>query len=157
MRLAALLVLLPSFAVAQSVPLSAGDRVRVAAPGYVERQYTGVLLHRSDDSVAVEVRAGRRAGGVPARVDSVRVAVPAIVSLDVSRGRSRWTGAKHGALWGALSGALWGAMSAAGAPTEGSTVAPEIGIVVGVVLFTVPGAAVGALIRAERWERVIPR
>jgi hypothetical protein len=157
MRLAAVLMLLPSVAVAQVAQLSPGDRVRLAAPGHVDRQYIGVLLRRSDDSVAVEVRAGRRARGVSARVDSVRVAVPSIVSLDVSRGRSRWTGAKHGALWGAAAGAFWGLAISAGAPTEGSTIGPTAALGIGAVLFTVPGAAVGALIRAERWERVIPR
>lgn len=104
-----------------------------------------------------------------ARVDSIviytepsgaalSIATSDLRRIDVSSGRTSGEGAKRGAIWGEAIGAalgLLGAMIVAsddsdypGSPPAGEFLAQSIG---GGLLW---GAGIGALVKAEKWERV---
>ncbi len=85
----------------------------------------------------------------------------AFTTLEISRGKSRASGAKVGALWGAGFYAIFGlaltdrSVSCSASTTCTKTRNPNVG---DVLAYTAAGAAsgaiIGALIGREKWERV---
>jgi len=142
---------------AQLSELQPGARVRIQAPGIVAGRYVGTVLTRGVDTVEV---------GAPGTAP-VRIPLARITSAEVSRGSSRTLGAIRGMVWGAPIGLAIGIVAAAGTDddpycfdscsTGGSNKAELIaGSTLGGAFW---GAAIGAIVGRERWERfeIAPR
>lgn len=143
-------------ALAQSNELQPGARVRVVAPGIVANRYVGTVLSRRGDTLQL--------GGPNAA--PVFVPLDRVTSLEISRGRSRLSGAGRGVVWGAPIGLAFGVATATS--LEDCTdfgcrdaTSGERGAYVFASLLAGAtwGAGIGALVGRERWERfdVAPR
>ena len=147
---------------AQLAELQPGARVRIQAPGIVAGKYTGTVLSRSADTLVL---------GAP-NAAPVRVPMDRISVAEISRGSSRMLGAGRGILWGVPIGLGLGVLAAvssdnpddyycSGLPDCGETSGSyKAGLIVGGAgAGLLWGAAIGALVGRERWERfdVAPR
>lgn len=158
----AALPILMAVAAAEHVtaPLAAGDRVRFTRPDTVERTTATVV-----DSGPGWIVARPAQGG-----DPVRVPFDSLARLEVARGRR--SRAAEGAAIGFIPGAVLGGLLAFGvaclpdaAPREAAGFSPTdrtcnlagavlaIGAIGGTATGLV-GAAVGAFVKTDRWERV---
>jgi len=143
-------------ALAQSNELQPGARVRVSAPGIVAGRYVGTVLSWNGDTLQL---------GGP-NVAPVTVPMSRITSLEVSRGKSRLSGAGRGVLWGTPIGLVIGLASAnsledctdfgCSDASSGERGAYVLASALGGALW---GAGIGALVGRERWEQfdVTPR
>lgn len=124
---------------AQPSDVRVGERVRLVAPDVVSGSYVGSILGVSADTL----RVGSPSSG-PLVVPRDR-----IVSIEVSGGRSRWLGARTGALWGIPTGIVLGIL------TYPSSHATNRADYVGFITYAsvIGGAEIGALIGRERWTR----
>lgn len=132
-------------AAAQSLPIKAGDRVRVTAPGRGLHNLTGTFRTVRADTLVL---------------DSLRVPRASVTRLEVSRGRksNEGPGAVVGVVVGGLLGVVGGATGCAG---DGFTMATGQcalsvlggGVVVGLVGL-VFGQEIGRSIKTDRWEQV---
>lgn len=133
----------------QLAELQVGARVRLRAPGVVAGRLEGTVIARSRDSVTVTAP------------QSAPLSIPlaAIRAADVSRGRSRGDGALKGLAWGTGIGLAMGLLTqidyndcgdhpCMGDLTRGEYFATSL--VAGAGL----GAAIGAIVGAEHWERL---
>ena len=136
-----------------SMPVKAGDRVRVAF-GTSECQpclAVGLVAAFSTDSVAL---------AVGNRTDTLRLPIASVTRFEVSRGRKSKTlsGMGIGAAIGVGTGAILGAIATSGECLFESDPCPGAGAVAGAVLLGVPGllvgTIVGALTKSDRWEEV---
>lgn len=153
MRPIALIVLLVVNATAparaQFTEVQPGVRVRLEAPGIVAGRYVATVLSRTADSMVV---------GLP-NATPVRVPISSITGLEVSRGSSRMLGAQRGIVWGVPIGLAAGLLTYAVAPEcircNPDDLNPRSGefIVWSAVSGVVYGAAIGALVGREKWER----
>jgi hypothetical protein len=119
-----------------------GARVRIRAPGVVAGRYTGTVLSRTADTIAI----------ASSGASSVRVPVASLTSVEVSRGKSRSRGAIKGAAWGAGIGLIFGVLTTGisddvGYGSEGEYLAANL---VGGAFW---GALIGAIAGSERWDR----
>jgi hypothetical protein len=132
-----------SLALAEVQP---GARVRVEAPGIVAGRYVGTVLARSADTLTLG-----NPSGAP-----VALPLGAIRSLEISRGKSRTTGAVRGMMWGAPIGAALGIFGIATAE-ECTGCFESVGDAEALAAFTIAGllwgAGIGAIVGRERWER----
>lgn len=132
-----------SLALAEVQP---GARVRVEAPGIVAGRYEGTVLARSADTLTLG-----NPSGAP-----VALPLGAIRSLEISRGKSRTTGAVRGMMWGAPIGAALGIFGIATAE-ECTGCFESVGDAEALAAFTIAGllwgAGIGAIVGRERWER----
>lgn len=156
------LVVLAPRARAQLAEAQPGSRVRIQAPGIVAGRYVGTVLSRTADTLVL--------GSTNAA--PVQVPISRITTAEVSRGSSRGLGAVQGLKWGVPIGLAIGVLAAAGSDnpdnvyctgfdncgqSNGAFRARVItGSIVGGAIW---GAAIGALVGRERWERfdVAPR
>ena len=149
---------MPRAAAAQYNEAQAGARVRIQAPGIVAGRYVGTVLAREPGMIRL---------GSP-NTQPVDVPIDRITSLEISRGNSRWAGAGRGAVIGTVIGAVVGVFAGAVSSDadraywdSGRRDTLSRGELVGYAAFSGAfwGAAVGALIPKERWERfdVTPR
>ena len=142
-----------STARAQLTEAQPGARVRVQAPGIIAGSYVGTVLVREPSMIRL---------GAP---DAAPIDVPIdrITSLEISKGKSRLAGAGRGIKWGLPIGLGLGLLAAAGS-TEESRIYWNGGLekdtvskaeIVAVFGFAGAfwGAAIGALIPKEHWER----
>lgn len=134
-----------SSAEAQLTNLIPGVRARIRAPGSVSGRLTGTVINRTSDSLSFAME-----NGVP-----VQVPLSALTSVEVSRGKSRSKGALKGAMWGGGIGLLSGLFSDSGEEncttdcySRGEYVAA------GVIGLGLTGAAIGAIIGSESWDRL---
>ncbi|UCC84509.1 MAG: hypothetical protein JSW46_06165 [Gemmatimonadota bacterium] len=129
----------------QEPPVAPGDRVRVTAPTIDPDTFVGTVVAMGADACVLEVEG--HAGPLPLPLASV-------TSLEVSRGqksRTLW-GAGIGLVAGGAAGAAIGSASSRGDEWSGlGTLAYAAG---GAWLGLLFGAAIGAVIRTERWEVV---
>jgi len=138
---------------AQIAEVSPGARIRFRAPPIVATRTKATVLERHGDTLRVG----------PERGSPFDVPMSSLATLDISRGKSRWEGAKVGALW---SGGLYLLFGLAVLPS-GDTCPADVGgasrcsprskarDVTEITLGgTVVGAVIGALIGREKWERV---
>lgn len=143
MVLAALLSLAAGLQAQDPTPVR-GARVRVQTE--LRRQQIGFLTMMNADSVVV-----RDVRGAPTQT----FYAPEVRRLDVSTGRSSFTGAARGAgvglLMGGISGALAGSRSSG---TEPQDVMTAMGAVMGAGAGAAIGIIAGALIGAERWTLI---
>jgi hypothetical protein len=143
------LLLLSTAGGAQLAELQPGTRVRLRAPDVVAGRLEGVVVARGADTLALT-----RPNAVP-----VGIPLSAITAAEVSRGKSRRTGAVRGALWGAGVGVALGVLAAV-APDDCSgeeceDVPSDVEtIVIMPIASALTGAAIGAVVGAERWERL---
>jgi hypothetical protein len=157
-----LLVALAPFARAQLAEVQPGSRVRIQAPGIVAGRYVGTVLSRTTDTLVL--------GSTNAA--PVQVPIARITSAEVSRGSSRSLGAVQGLKWGVPIGLALGVIAAASSDNPDAVYCTGFDncgqsdaayrarvITAGVVGGAIWGAAIGALVGRERWERfdVVPR
>ena len=157
-----LLVLLAPRARAQLGEVQPGARVRIQAPGIVAGRYAGTVLSRTADTLVL---------GSP-NTAPVQVPVVRITSAEVSRGSSRSLGALQGLKWGVPIGLAIGVIAAAGSDNPDNLYCSGFDncgqsdgafrarvITAGVIGGAFWGAAIGALVGRERWERfdIAPR
>jgi hypothetical protein len=143
---ALLLATISSPSTAQSPNIHQGERMRVTTA--TVKNATGVLQsYNSDSLVLLSEPLGARLA-VPSR---------SIGRIDVSQGRLASEGAKRGAIWGAIIGAsdvvLTFALSNRNTPGntgQTSRGAGAAGLFVGSIGI---GAAIGAVVKAEKWEK----
>jgi hypothetical protein len=141
-----LAMLLPAPALRAEDPPSVqvGSRVRLRAPGILPGALTGTVIAEDEQALTLKIDG-----------ESLRVPLAEIGALEVSAGRRRqW---KKGMLVGAAVEATIFAVSARGTPrcrNGSSCLAPPPGLAFGALLGALHGGAVGALVRADRWERV---
>ena len=138
---------------AQVAEVSPGARIRFRAPPAVATRTKATVLERHGDTLRVG----------PERGSPFDVPIRALTTLEISRGKSRWEGAKVGAIW---SGAFYLLFGLAFLGSEGNCASNASGTtnctsntkaedIAGLTLAgTVPGAIIGALIGREKWERV---
>lgn len=153
MRPIALIVLLvvtvTAPAHAQFTEVQPGVRVRLEAPGIVAGRYVATVLSRTADSIIV---------GMP-NATPVRVPIASITGIEISRGSSRMVGAQRGIVWGVPIGLAAGLLTYAATPActrcNPDDLNPHSGafIVWSAVSGVVYGAAIGALVGREKWER----
>ncbi len=157
-----LIGLLPRPVRAQLAEAQPGSRVRIQAPGIVAGRYVGTVLSRSSDTLVL--------GSTNAA--PVQVPISRITSAEVSRGSSRGLGAVQGLKWGVPIGLALGVIAAAGSDNPDNVYCSGFDncgqsdaafrarvITAGVIGGAFWGAAIGALVGRERWERfdVAPR
>ena len=157
-----LAILFARSAGAQLAEAQPGSRVRIQAPGIVAGRYVGTVLSRSPDTLVL--------GSTNAA--PVQVPISRITSAEVSRGSSRGLGAVQGLKWGIPIGLALGVIAAAGSDNPDNVYCSGFDncgqsdaafrtrvITAGVVGGAIWGAAIGALVGRERWERfdVAPR
>lgn len=122
--------------------VSAGSRVRVAAPAIVPGPMVGTVAALTADSLLLTRGAGAR----------LQIDTRQVQALSVSAGRDRWGWALRGAGVGLLVGGVAGARLAADGDQSG--LAAFIGFLAGMVVGTPLGAGVGAAAAPERWVPV---
>lgn len=157
-----LLVALAPTSRAQLAEVQPGSRVRIQAPGIVAGKYVGTVLSRTADTLVLG----------SSNAAPVQVPVARITSAEVSRGSSRGLGALQGLKWGVPIGLGLGVIAAAGSSNPDNVYCSGFDncgqsdaafrarvITAGVVGGAFWGAAIGALVGRERWERfdVTPR
>jgi hypothetical protein len=122
-----------------------GSRVRIIAPGVADRRYAGTVVERHGDTLVI-------ARGPDSHV---RAPITALSLLEVSRGRSRAQGAKHGLVAGALGAAGVGALMAAAYCSDENFECPQ-GVIAASAYLSLGGAfwgaVIGAAVSRERWE-----
>lgn len=137
-------------ALAQSNELQPGARVRVTAPGIVANRYVGTVLSHRGDTLQL---GGQNAAPVLVPLDRV-------TSLELSRGKSRLSGAGRGVVWGVPIGLALGLATANSLEdctdfgcrdvSSGERSAYVVASALGGGIW---GAGIGALVGRERWER----
>ena len=130
---------------AQLANLIPGVRARIRAPGSVNGRLTGTVMSRTADSLSIATE-----NGVP-----LQLPLSALTSVEVSRGKSRSKGALKGALWGGGIGLLSGLFSDSG-DQNCTTDCHSRGeyAAAGAVGLGITGAAIGAIIGSESWDRL---
>ena len=135
---------------AQSNELQPGARVRVSAPGIVAGRYVGTVLTRNGDTLQL---------GGPSSAP-VTVPMGRITSLEISRGKSRLSGAGRGVLWGVPIGLAFGLATANSLEhctdfgcRDASSGERGAYVLASMLAGGVWGAGIGALVGRERWER----
>jgi len=150
MRITSLLVLVLALATvrpanAQSAlwvpPVSQGKNVRIGVADSTITLTKGRYWGVTADSVRVELARGATAA----------VAIPRIVYIDESSGRSRWRFAAIGALVGATVGGAIGAMS--GEHEDPGGIGGLVGLIAGGIAGAPLGAIAGFVLAPERWTR----
>lgn len=132
-------------------PVEAGSRVRVSLAGPEGRRVTGEVVAVGSDALSLVPGNGR---------DTTAVSFRSISRLELSRGRrSVGGGMLLGGVLGAGAGAagalVWAASSCFRSSTSTGGNCPTGGTAAGIVIGSgAVGAAVGALVRPERWVRV---
>lgn len=134
---------------AQAAPIALGTRVRILAPTVVGKRIEGMVVEIDEKSLLV---------GMDDRAP-LRVPRQAITQLEVSMGKHRRV--LKGAIIGAGIGA---AMMVLGASTLGqldgsssdSTGEVAYGLAVGLGGGAIWGAAIGAMVKRDRWSRIPP-
>ena len=150
----------PSAALAQQLKETSKVRVRIAGgltddgdvkPSDQERRtVVGTFRTIDADHLVLEVDNSRR---------SVRVPRTSIISLDVSRERSRSTGALIGAAVGGAVGVVWGLTAKSRCDSRPSR-GPfdfkfcDLELLGPMILLPAVGTGVGAIIGKHRWSRV---
>lgn len=133
---------------AQESALRPGQRVRLVAPTALAGTFEGAILERHADTLIVA-----SVGGA-----TQRVPVAAVTEARVSMGPSRRRGASKGALIGAVIGASLSTLFIL--PALGDEDAHVSGGDVALYFYQMTGgcalwgAGIGAIVRAERWERL---
>ncbi len=150
----------PTHAQETTSPLRAGSWVRLTAPSAGLRYSSnGVVDSASSRMLFVSQRSERRALG---GVSQLAVPVSAITRLDVRSGqRSRSSAIGAGALIGLAVGTLVPIALAAGTdsvnePDSWGWGGVALGIAAIVPWTSGIGAAIGAILPVDRWQRVIP-
>jgi hypothetical protein len=152
-RMALFAVLFPlEVAAAQGAELQLGTKLKVRAPATVAGRITGTLIARSQDSITVT-----RANASP-----IPIALRDITELQVSRGKDHGLGARNGAIWGGGIGAAMALLAGTDASDcEGRNAGADCGDdawALGVAYTAAGGAIIGvvtgAIIGAERWDRL---
>jgi hypothetical protein len=135
-----------------------GARVRLSAPGIVAGDYVGTVLAREPGIMRV---------GSP-NSPPIDVPLDRITSLEISRGKSRSGGAGRGVFIGAPIGAVIGLLASGNASDRtyfnydngriDTLSRAELTIYMAATGALI-GAAIGALVPKERWERfdLVPR
>jgi hypothetical protein len=113
--------------------------VRIIAPDIVSGSYVGSILGVTADTL----RVGSPGGG------PLAIARGRIVSIEVSEGKSRWLGARTGALWGGPIGIALGVLTYSASRSTNRVGYIEFMALAGVI----GGAEVGAIVGRERWTR----
>ncbi len=141
---------------AQVGELQPGVRARVSAPAANVHRLTGVVIGRTTDSLSISTP-----NGAP-----IWIPLTAITVADVSHGRSVGRGVARGLLWGGGIGLALGITAGNSASKQECTGPTDKSLCDGVIkggsaaggIFggLVFGALIGAVIPAERWERVTP-
>lgn len=126
--------------------ITEGSRVQISASW--QKKVTGIVRSVSNDSTSIFVDGQ---GGV------LKFANADITELKLSRGRTRLEGVKKGLIWGgAIGGALAVAIAAAPEPNRdyeyqyASNKSIALNTFMGSLMW---GAGLGALIKAEQWEK----
>jgi hypothetical protein len=143
---------------AQYAEAQPGARVRIEAPGVVAGKFVGTVLAREPGIVRVGSQ----------NAQPIDVPINRITSLEISRGKSHWAGAGRGAVIGVPIGAALGLLAAATTDSRDRTFYDNNGrdtlsagelVLSGAVAGALWGAAIGALLPKEHWERfeVAPR
>jgi hypothetical protein len=137
----------------QATEAQPGARVRLSAPGIVAGSYVGTVLAREPGIMRV---------GSP-NTPPIDVPIERITSLEISRGKSRSMGAGRGVFIGTPIGAVLGLIAASSDASDRTYWNYDNGRIDTLsrgelVIYTAAtgaliGAAVGALIPKERWER----
>jgi len=135
---------------AQVAELQVGAKVRLRAPGTVAGRLEGIVVARGRDSVTL----------TSSRPAPVAVPIASITEASVSRGKSHWGGAWKGYLWGAGVGGALGLIGAMGnekcdAATDSACdnwSVEDVSVIAG--FSAAIGAGIGAVIGAERWQRL---
>ena len=139
-----------SYVLAQnSLPLTVGDRVRVAVPTFDIDQYDGTVQALTGDTLVLQSRRGTG-------VSTLRMALVSITRLDIHRGRRGHSG--EGATIGAVVGGIITLVAGLVACEDGFVVTRQtcIGLTtpLGLALGALLGAIVGANVVTDRWEEV---
>ena len=136
---------------AQVAEVSPGARIRFRAPPAVATRTKATVLERHGDTLRVG----------PERGSPFDVPIRTLTTLEISRGKNRWEGAKVGAIWSAGFYALYalaiasGGDSCDGRATCAATNDPTAGELIGFTAAgSLVGAGIGAIIGREKWERV---
>jgi hypothetical protein len=144
-------LLVPRLAAQAPPPVEAGSRVRVWLAGPDSRRVTGEVVGVGSDALSLAPGHGR---------DTAAVAFRSISRLELSRGRrsvgsGMLLGGVIGAGLGAAGALAWAASSCFKSSTSTGGNCPTGGTAAGIVIGGgAVGAAVGALVRPERWVRV---
>ncbi|HYW51292.1 MAG TPA: hypothetical protein VE861_11830 [Gemmatimonadaceae bacterium] len=150
------LIARPESACAQQRDLKPGVRVRVTAPTIFASRYEAVIGTRRGDTLSL----------VRGDAQPIDVALSAATRVEVSGGKSRWAGAKRGAMWGVGIGVILAGLNAivpkeyrmgttdCNATTCQSSVGKDAAeLTIGGAIW---GVGIGALIGRERWQQVAP-
>jgi hypothetical protein len=123
-----------------------GARVRLEAPGILAGRYEGTVLTRNGDTL--------RVGGPNSQ--PVMVPIDRLATFEVSRGTSRWLGAKRGALWGSGVGLVLALVTLPSFQScslcDNSSGEQTTFVLSMTASGAIWGAGIGALIGRERWD-----
>lgn len=129
-----------------------GQRVRISSTS--AKELVGVVKESRADSIVVFTEPSGA---------SFAIATSDLRRVEVSRGRGAGEGAKRGALWGGGIGAAFAALGAVLIaaddnaefyPDENGVAVFAANMIAGGVVW---GAAIGAFVKAERWDRMTIR
>lgn len=133
---------------AQLAEVQPGAKVRIRAPSAVGGRIEGIVATRSRDSLSLTTGQG----------PLVSMPLAAIVSAEVSRGKSRSDGARRGILWGVPIGVLVMLIPTEDAQCTRSSCPEDLSdaalVGVGVIGGGAWGALIGALVGRERWQEL---
>lgn len=128
-----------------------GARVRIIAPGVVAGRYVGTVLSRPGDTVVVASSGGAQ----------VRVPIPSMTSLEVSRGKSRMAGFTRGIQWGTPIGLGFGLLTMSSVEGtdqgDGETWGRGEWAAYSALSGAIWGGIIGAVVGRERWDAYIPQ
>jgi hypothetical protein len=145
---------------AQLLTVAPGTRVRVTAPSVSMRSIVGTLVESARDSLLVAVPDRRAGQDIPSSTLRIWVQRSQLDRVEISYGRSGWTGAKRGALFGVAGASIiWmaAAIGAIDSGPEGLQFGPIEGTMLISAFIVPPAALAGALIGGEKWTRVYVR
>jgi hypothetical protein len=138
---------------ARLVELQPGTRVRVQAPAVIAGSLAATVVTRARDTVTLT---NPRGAPIP-------VPLTAIITAEVSRGRSHRDGAVKGLAWGTGAGLAVGLLSAivydarsdeCGAEPCDNNLSPGEVVAGGLVTGAVIGTGIGAIAGVEHWDRL---
>ncbi len=134
-----------SSADAQLTNLIPGVRARIRAPGSVRGRLTGTVVAKTADSLSIATE-----NGVP-----VQLPLSRLTAVEISQGKSRSKGAMKGALWGGGVSLLLALVPAPAQEDCTSNCTSRAGyLAFAVPGFVLTGAAIGAGVQSESWQRL---
>ena len=145
----ALIMLVPSAAVAQATVPAVGARVRVTAPDLKIRAVPGTLVDVTSDTLSV---------ASTQRGKHVRIPIDKLSRLEISEGKNQRLGIVRGAVSGLLFGGLIGLGVAGLSRGPGADGVSSTEDVAAIATFTglglIMGGVLGAAMAPERWNEV---